>query len=181
MNMDRKKIWLVAIALVAVLVGIIIYGRRTDQNFLSALAGAIIPIVLGWLLPKSKAPESAWTAESGRGRPDKTVDELTARYGEPDNLVLLNPVKGNDAEGVVLVYDGRGMLIVNGEELRKSDVIDVTFCNAAVPYLPNDYQVVLTTRDRQRPEIHLYTGNDVEWTRQAAEEIRGCVGITPNP
>ena len=57
MNKNRKWIWLAAIVLVAVLTAVLVYGIRTDQKFLSLLAGIVIPMVLGWMIPKWKDSE----------------------------------------------------------------------------------------------------------------------------
>lgn len=172
MNKNRKWIWLAAIVLVAVLTAVLVYGIRTDQKFLSLLAGIVIPMVLGWMIPKWKDSEVALAREIVQ--PQQTVDNLIARYGEPSNVILLNAAKGNDPDGVVLVYDDRNLLIVNGKELKKSEIADVTFNNAAIAYTPNDYQVLLTLRDKQ-PSIHLYVGYDLELAREITEEIRNSL------
>lgn len=173
MNKNRKWIWLAAIVLVAVLTAVLVYGIRTEQNFLSLLAGIVIPMVLGWMIPKWKDTEETLARE--KVQPQQTVDNLIARYGEPSNVILLNAAKGNDPEGVVLVYEDRNLLIVNGKELKKNEIADVTFNNAAIAYTPNDYQVLLTLRDKKQPLIHLYVGYDLELARDITEEIRNCL------
>ena len=80
------------------------------------------PLLAFW---KKKEDDSAEPCKN------KTVDELIAQYGDPDDLVLLDASRGNEAEGVVLVYDKGDFLIVNGEKINKSDISEVTFKNAA--------------------------------------------------
>ena len=77
MNKNRKWIWLAAIVLVAVLTAVLVYGIRTDQKFLSLLAGIVIPMVLGWMIPKWK--DSEVTVAREKVQPQQTVDNLIAR------------------------------------------------------------------------------------------------------
>ena len=100
----------------------------------------------------------------------QTLDELIARYGDPDDFVLLDATRGNEAVGVLLVYDAAGFFVVNGEKIRKSDIIDVTWNNIAIPYFPNEYQVVIKTKEADEP-LRLHAGNDGKWVMQVVEQI----------
>ena len=35
---------------------------------------------------------------------ERTVDDLTAEYGEPEDVILLNATRANEAMGVILAY-----------------------------------------------------------------------------
>ncbi|MCR5130162.1 MAG: hypothetical protein K6C10_01705 [Prevotella sp.] len=170
---DNLETGVAILATIAFAVAIYYYAK-TDQTLGGLIASMGLAFSLNWVFPKKEASD----LDNKEGSPSgKTVDELVSIYGEPDDIVLLNAAKGNDANGVVLVYNARGLLIINGEEVRKSDITEVTFNNAAMAYLPYDYQVMLTTRNKQKPEIHLYVGCDVEWARDVAEEIRKHISL----
>ena len=42
-----------------------------------------------------------------------TVDDAISQYGEPDNLVVVNPTRGNDTEGTILEYKSQNLLIIS--------------------------------------------------------------------
>jgi len=174
MNQYRTWKWWGGLVASIAFLAAVIYFAMTDQILGGIIATVGFGISLNWVFPKTGATDLNNEVDPPSG---KTVEELIANYGEPDDIVLLNAAKGNEADGVVLVYNARGILIVNGEEILKKDITDVTFNNAAIAYLPYDYQVLITTRNKQCPEIHLYVGNDVEWARQAAEEIRNHLSL----
>lgn len=100
----------------------------------------------------------------------QTVDELTDRYGDPDDLILLDASRGNEAEGVVLVYDT--FMVINGEKINKSDITEVTFNNAAIAYFPDDYQVILNSKNPRNPSIRLHVGYERKWTMKIVELLQ---------
>lgn len=100
------------------------------------------------------------------------IDPLSTNLGDPSSVIVVNPIRGNEAIGVILVYDKQGLLVYNDIVVRKADVIDVTFNNSAIPYLPNDYQVVLTTRDASHRYIRIPVGPDSEWAMNVVAQIR---------
>ena len=75
------------------------------ENFLKVIAASLLavlatPFALLLTFWKKKGEDSAESR-------NKTVDELIAQYGDPDDLVLLDASRGNEAEGVVLVRPRR--------------------------------------------------------------------------
>ena len=139
------------------------------DNILKVIAAAlsavlVTPFTLLFTWRKKK-PE-----DSSESRKNKTVDELIAKYGDPDDIVLLDASRGNDAEGVVLVYDS--MMMINGEKINKSDISEVTFKNAAIAYLPDDYQVILISKNPKIPQIQLHVGYERKWAMQVVEQLQ---------
>lgn len=94
--------------------------------------------------------------------PRPTLEDLIDANGEPDDIIVLDPLRGNEPDGAILVYAEH--IIYNGQHITKQDITGVTFNNAAIPYFPNDYQIVLSTKERT---LHLPVGRDATW----AEEI----------
>ncbi len=141
------------------------------ENFLKVIATSLLavlatPFTLLLTFWKKKGDDSS------ESRKNKTVDELIAQYGDPDDLVLLDASRGNEAEGVVLVYDKGDFLIVNGEKINKSDISEVTFKNAAIAYLPDDYQVILISKNPNIPQIQLHVGYERKWAMKVVEQLQ---------
>lgn len=141
------------------------------ENFLKVIATSLLavlatPFTLLLTFWKKKGDDSS------ESRKNKTVDELIAQYGDPDDLVLLDASRGNEAEGVVLVYDKGDFLIVNGEKINKSDISEVTFKNAAIAYLPDDYQVILISKNPKIPQIQLHVGYERKWAMRVVEQLQ---------
>ena len=98
-----------------------------------------------------------------------TVDELTAEYGEPDDVILVNATRANEAMGVILVY--KDFFVVEGRRIEKRDITGVTFNNSGTPYARGEYQVIIEIRHGQ-DYLHVNAGYDAAWTKDVAEEIK---------
>jgi hypothetical protein len=101
---------------------------------------------------------------------ERTVDDLTAEYGEPEDVILLNATRANEAMGVILAY--KDFLVVEGRRIEKSDITGVTFNNSGTPYAPGEYQVIIAAGPSQDDYIHVKTGYDATWTKDVVEQIR---------
>ncbi len=139
------------------------------DNILKVIAAAlsavlVTPFTLLFTWRKKK-PE-----DSSESRKNKTVDELIAKYGDPDDIILLDASRGNEADSVVLVYDST--MIINGEKINKSDISEVTFKNAAIAYLPDDYQVILISKNPKIPQIQLHVGYERKWAMKVVEQLQ---------
>ena len=129
---------------------------------LSAVLVTPFTLLFTW---RKKKPE-----DSFESRKNKTVDELIAKYGDPDDIILLDASRGNEADSVVLVYDST--MIINGEKINKSDISEVTFKNAAIAYLPDDYQVILISKNPKIPQIQLHVGYERKWAMKVVEQLQ---------
>ena len=101
---------------------------------------------------------------------ERTVDDLTAEYGEPEDVIIVNATRINEAMGVILAY--KDFLVVEGRRIEKRDIRDVTFNNSGTPYAPGEYQVIIAAGPSQSDYIHVKTGYDATWTKDVAEQIR---------
>ena len=101
---------------------------------------------------------------------ERTVDDLTAEYGEPEDVILLNAVRANEAMGVILAY--KNFLVVEGRRIEKRDIIDVTFNNSGTPYARDEYQVIIAAGPSQGDYIHVKAGYDAAWTKDIVEQIK---------
>ncbi|MBQ4485210.1 MAG: hypothetical protein II934_09470 [Prevotella sp.] len=141
-----------------------------ENPIISYVISAVVAGLIGY------AVKLFWNKKQSKIVPDpkknhpKTVDELIAKYGDPDDIILLDASRGNEAEGVVLVYDS--MMIINGEKINKSDISEVTFKNAAIAYLPDDYQVILISKNPKIPQIQLHVGYERKWAMKVVEQLQ---------
>ena len=101
---------------------------------------------------------------------ERTVDDLTAEYGEPEDVIILNATRINEAMGVILAY--KNFLVVEGRRIEKRDIKDVTFNNSGTPYARGEYQVIIATNSPTDGHIHVKTGYDATWTKDVVEEIK---------
>ena len=83
------------------------------------------------------------------------IEEVEAKYGQPDDVVVLNATRANELQTLMLFYKALDKVIVCGEEMRLSDMEGVMMKNMATPYTVDEYAVVIATKDPQRPTIHL--------------------------
>ena len=88
------------------------------------------------------------------------IEEVEAKYGQPDDVVVLNATRANELQALMLFYKSQDKVIVCGEEMRLSDMEGVMMKNMATPYTVDEYAVVIATKDPQRPTIHLRVGYD---------------------
>lgn len=101
---------------------------------------------------------------------ERTVDELTAEYGEPENVILVDATRANEALGVILVY--KDFFIIEGRRVEKSAIKNVTFNNSGTPYTPAEYQVIIAVGETQSDYLHIRVGYDAAWANDVAEQIR---------
>ena len=102
----------------------------------------------------------------------ENIQTVTDTYGTPDDIIIVNPTRGNELDGVVLVYDEKGFLYYNGILLNKNEITDVSFFNAANPYMANDYQVVIKTTSERYPSVYISAGNELGWAKDLSTQIK---------
>ena len=49
-----------------------------------------------------------------------SIEEVEAKYGEPEDVVVLDATKANEPQGVILFYLAQDKMIVAGEEMKLS-------------------------------------------------------------
>ena len=104
-------------------------------------------------------------------------DELITKYGEPDSVIVVNPLQGNRSDGVILFYDD--MMVIRGEEIPKMAITDVSFNNyGIIAYQANEYMVIIETTipGRDIIRIPLGTGNDAVYAKEIVQQIRFYLG-----
>lgn len=100
-----------------------------------------------------------------------SMEEVEAKYGEPEDVVVLDATKANELQGVILFYPAQDKMIVVGEEMRLCDLEGVMSKNLATPYIVDEYAVILATKDPARPTIKLRVGYDGGLAGEIAGQI----------
>ena len=101
---------------------------------------------------------------------ERTVDDLIAEYGEPEDVILINATRANEAMGVILAY--KNFLVVEGHRIEKTDISDVTFNNSGTPYAQGEYQIIIAAGQKQKNYLHINAGYDAAWTMDVVEQIK---------
>ena len=94
----------------------------------------------------------------------RDIADLETQYGTPLDIIEINPARGREVQGALLVYDT--FIVANGKRIDKADISDITFNNANIPQLENSYQIVLILRKGPEQYLHLSTGMDLRWSRE---------------
>ena len=130
----------------------------------------IIPVLLlaYYLLHLKERKESP---DAERMNMLTTVDEVTAKYGEPDDVIVTNAVLANELGGAILVYQQQGFMIAAGANIPLSDIESVAAKNMATPYTIAEYQVIITCRNKDYRYIRFNVGYDEEWASQVVADI----------
>lgn len=120
------------------------------------------------------------SSDSRNSEEGQVWQDVLDKYGNPDVVIVVDASRGNEPDGSVLVYDaggmdGGGFFVNDGMAVDKKSVADVTFHNAALPYVANAYYIVVSIKDDKEKKIHIYAGKDVIWAREVCEEIKKCI------
>ena len=100
-----------------------------------------------------------------------TIEDVESKYGEPDDVVVLDASRANELSALILFYTAQDVMIVAGEELKISDMTGVMPKNMATPYTIDEWAVIINTKNPQHPNIYLRVGYDAGLAREIAEQI----------
>ncbi|MCR4917061.1 MAG: hypothetical protein K6A96_15055 [Prevotella sp.] len=100
-----------------------------------------------------------------------SVEEVEQKYGEPDDVVVLDASRANELPALILFYSANDVVVVAGEELKLSNLVSVMPKNMATPYTVDEYAVIISTNDPNRPIIQLRVGYDGGLAREIATQI----------
>jgi len=107
-----------------------------------------------------------------------TLQDSVGTYGEPDDIIVTDATRSDEADGTLLVYhtggrDNRGRLVYNGVCISLADITDVTFHNkfGTAFGLPDEYEIVISTTDADHPKLSVCAGRDLSLTKDSVKEI----------
>ena len=148
-----KKILISAVAIVA----IVLVAFQLNGFVLLALVVLLPVIVFRKRLRKDAACATRLL----------TMEEAVARYGDPDDSIIVDATCANEAAGCILVFKQKRMLVVAGEPIS----MDVATVNTATPYTIGQYQLVLTTKKPESEYVRMNAGLDAGWAREVATQV----------
>ncbi len=158
----KKKIRLLSIPFV-------LLAAFLSLGFLPFLLLPIIILFVNYLVDRK---ESNPVVQGMKGRLFHSVEEVELKYGKPDSVVVLNAAKANEISDVVLSYPERGILVVAGREIPMDDITGIAPKNLAIiPYVVDEYAVVINTKNPAEPVIYLRVGYDMGYAREVATQI----------
>ena len=149
--------------------------------FIIAVAFIVVAAIVFYIVRKLKKPEltaddDARTEDCFASQ-DDYLQQMTTQNGEPESVIAVSSVLTPAKSMPILIYTD--FLIVDGMRVNNDEIRDVTFNNSAVPYLSNDYQIILNTTLRGYEFIHISVGNDIEMARQVTEQLRAALSREP--
>ena len=100
-----------------------------------------------------------------------TMEEVEEELGKPDDVVVLDASRANELPALVLFYPSQDLMIAAGEPIKLSDLVSVAPKNMATPYTIDEYAVILSTRNPDRPTIPLRVGYDNGLALEIAQQI----------
>ena len=100
------------------------------------------------------------------------TEEVELKYGEPDDVVVLDASRANELSALVLFYTAQDVMVVAGEELKISDMVSVIPKKIWLRLmLLTNMPLSITTKNPQYPTIHLRVGYDSGLAREIASQI----------
>ena len=105
----------------------------------------------------------------------QSIDEVTGRYGAPDDVVTLNASQANEINSLILFYTEHDVVVVAGRELKISDLASVAPKNLATPYTIDEWAVVISTRNPDYPVITQRVGYDAGLASEIAVMINSHI------
>ena len=154
----KRNIVLAVIAIILLTFYLVTYAG--PYGLLMLLA---IPLAYFLLRIREKAETTGVTYAS--------VEEVEQKYGEPDDVVVLDASRANELPALILFYPANDVVVVAGEELKLSNLVSVMPKNMATPYTVDEYAVIISTNDPNRPTIQRRVGYDGGLAREIATQI----------
>lgn len=113
--------------------------------------------------------------ESSETPTETTVEDYVNTHGEPEDVIVLDVTRNNELAAVILVYDHE--IIVDGNPVQRDKITNVTFYNAANPYVNSEYLLVITTSLPECPTIETPAGSDAKLASDAATRLAGHLDL----
>ena len=101
-----------------------------------------------------------------------TIDDVTALYGEPDDVVVLDVARANELNDLILFYDDRGLAIIDRHEIPIARITGVAPKNLAIAgYMPEDYGLVVNTLVPCHTTMRLSVRGDMRLAQSLASQV----------
>ena len=135
------------------------------------LAALLLLLIYGVVLLLYKRNKKAQWLIDGDPSDKETLDTLIAQYGQPDDVVVIDPSRANEPFGVILVYRSGRFLIAAGKRIPFDSITSISAKNSATPYTVGQYQILINTNDKLLGTLHLNAGYDAQFATNAATQV----------
>ena len=156
-------------AIALTVISIVLLSLFVWNGFLPFLLLPFIILAVNYFVNRK---ENNPVLQEMRGRLFHSVEEVEQEYGKPDSVVVLNAAKANELSGVVLSYPERGIFVMAGREVPMDNITGIAPKNMAIiPYVVDEYAVVINTKNTAEPVIYLRVGYDMGYAQDVAAQI----------
>ncbi len=100
-----------------------------------------------------------------------TVSEAVNAYGQPEEVIVADPTRVENSNSVILVYDSKGFLVINGVAVPKEDIIGIDIHNVATPYETASYEIRVKIKSEELPSLSVFTGNSSVFAKDIFEQL----------
>lgn len=160
-----KKKLLYRLGIILLYVGIFLWGVFSlPAGAVAFLVLFILVVYIDFSRKKKKQIEAP--------NDELNIQGLVEKYGEPDDMIIANPARGNEVDSTILVYRDKGFLIMSGLVVKKTEIKDVVLKNEEIPYLPADYQLHVTTDIKDYPCLFIPVGNALTWGKEVLLQLQ---------
>lgn len=157
--------------IIIVLVAIVLL--LTNSLALLLLLLVLLPAHYAWKWKERKAQKATTDRLSFA-----TLEDATARLGQPDDIVVLNATQGNEPAGTILFYDEARLMVIRGTTYPYAAIRDISYVNAATPYSVDQYQVLIYTDEAI---LRLPVGYDGEFAAAITSRLYAHLHPTETP
>lgn len=133
----------------------------------AVIIAAVVIFVICFILEFRKKSTPIHTPKQ-----EENLQNIINTYGDSDDIIIVNPVRANQSDGVIVVYDKKELLIICNIPVKKKDILDVTFNNAAMAYIETDYQIVFTINSESNPYLYIHVGHDASYAKEVLTQIK---------
>lgn len=134
-------------------------------------AALILLLIYGLVLLMYKHNKKAQWLIDGDPSDKATLDEIIAQYGQPTDVVIIDPSRANEPFGTILIYATGRFLIAGGKRIPFDSITGVSSKNSATPYTIGQYQIIINTNNKQMGTLRFNAGYDRHYATEAAAQV----------
>lgn len=166
----RISLWIISVFILVIGMVLVFFSltHLPDEDIYNLLIPGGLGIVFGIIgiitLQRGKKAPVVNSEEVPSASTQEPLEE------EPDEQIVVSPTHINESTGSIFVYRNKGILIYNGIQIPMDSISDVSFNNAAMAYLPEDYHILVNFKDGR--VLHIPVGMDRTFAQEVAMDLR---------
>ncbi len=100
-----------------------------------------------------------------------TIEAMVSFYGDPDYAITADATRANEPSGTVFCYYEPQVVVAGGTAVLVSDITEIALANTSTPYTVGSFQLVIHTRQRNRPMVKVDCGRDAAFASAVVGEL----------